>query len=376
MQGAQQAEGAPMIRLSHDAYDDLRGTSPQPAGGALRVGGATWDGRATVVCPVCAPAPVAGLIACADRYAALTGAGNPAQLPALLFDLNGDPWPLVHYFPAAGNLPDARRANYFAQVGMVAAHPSLDLRLTGERRSDLTVRLPASARWLVAGHLIEVLGQRPDILHAFLAQPRHFRLYTTAAAFEQDGGVAGGDYDADRERVQLGLSRLFEGFRDHQPGVAPFLHELGHMLDAFDAATGAMGHGRGLLPGLALEDGALFDADARRLFISGKTLELRRYAALQSGAAQARAGADLPIGHPYVFQNDGEFIAGYLELFLRTPGRFAALNPELFDAFDHLLRQDPRRWWPQDFAFYVRENEAAYLSGAALAPAGITVPAA
>ena len=376
MQRTQHEGGAPTIRLSPEECDDLRGLAPQPLGGALRVGGATWDARATLVCPACAPAPVAGLIACAERYAALTGADNPAQLPALLFDLNGDPWPLVHYFPAAGIVPDARRAAHFAQVSAVAAHPNFDLRLIGERRQDLTALLPASGRWLAAGHLVEALGQRPDILAAFLGRPRHFRLYTSGPAFEQDGGIAGGDYDAARERVQLGLSRLFEGFRERRPGVAPFLHELGHMLDAFDAATGGMGRGSGLLPGLAPSDGALFDAEARRLFLAGKALEARRYAAMQRGSVRPRAGAELPIGHPYVFQNDGEFIAGYFELFLRTPNRIAALNPDLFGGFARLLRQDPRPAWPEDFAFYVRENEAAYLSGAPLAPAGITVPAA
>jgi hypothetical protein len=361
-------------RLSAEQYDALRGQVPQSAHGALRIATERFDADSVLLVPVCAPVPVSRLISCALRYAALVGADNPAQLPALLYDATGDPWPLAHYFPVVAQLPDAARAEWFAQVRAVAFHPSLDLRLIGERRQDLTEQLPSSARWLVAGHVIEVLGQRPDILQRFLVRPRHIRLYTSGTAFAQDGGVAGGDYDAARERVQLGLGRLFEGFGGRLPGVAPFLHEFGHMLDAFDASAGTMGAGSGLLPGLSPRDGDLFDAEARRLFASGKALEARRYADYRAGAASRDADAPLPIGHPYVFQNDGEFIAGYLELFLRTPHRFAALNPELFAGFARALRQDPRPAWSEDFAFYARENEAAYRRGAPLAPAGITIP--
>lgn len=366
----------PTVSLTPEEYDHLRGTCPRLMAGGLLLGTRLLDARARLVCPGCPPVPVAALAVWAERYTALAGEANPAQLPALLFDANGDPWPLTHYFPQTAALSDAARATFFAQVAAVGLHPNLDLRLIGERRQDVTAHLPASARWLVAGQLVELLGQRPDILAAFLSRPRHMRVYTTGAAFAHDGGVAGGDYDAQREQVQLGLARLFEGFHGALPGVAPLLHELGHMLDAFEPATGGMGWGRGLLPGLAPGDGTLYDAEARRLFVAGKALEARRYTAIQSGAARPQAAGELPIGHPYVFQNDGEFIAGYLELFFRTPHRFAALNPDLYAAFSTLLCQDPRRARPADFAFYVRENAAVYLTGAPITPAGISIPAA
>lgn len=374
MPDAMREEDAPIISLTPAEYDQVRGSPPQLAAAGLMLGTLPLDARARLVCPGCPPVPVATLMRWVQRYSGLADDANPAQLPALLFDANGDPWPLAHYFPRAERLTDAARAAFYGQVAAVAVHPNLDLRLIGERRQNLTAHLPASARWLVAGQLVEVLGQRPDILAAFLARPRHVRLYATSAAFEQDGGVAGGDYDAERERIQLGLSRLFEGYHGALPGVAPLLHELGHMLDAFEPATGGMGWGRGLLPGLAPDDDALFDAEARRLFVRGKTLEARRYAAIQTGAVRPRADGELPIGHPYVFQNNGEFIAGYLELFFRTPHRFAALNPDLYAALATLLRQDPRGERSEDFAFYVRENQAVYRSGSPVAPAGITIP--
>lgn len=368
--------GGRVISLTPAQYDSLRCLTPQPARDGLRLGDTAFETNARLSSPVCSPVSVADLVRCAARYVALTGTPNPAQLPALLFDACADPWPLTHYFPLVATQPDAQRAEQFARVRAVAVHPHLDLRLVGEHQRDLTAEMPASARWLAAGHLVEVLGERQDILAAFLSAPRHFRLYTSAAAFAHDGGVAGGDYDPARERVQLGLGRLFEGFGDQYPGVAPFLHEFGHMLDAFDAATGRMGHGTGLLPGLTPADGVLFDAAARQLFIAGKSLEARRYEAARVQRDRAPALAELPIGHPYVFQNDGEFLAGYLELFLRTPHRFARLNPDLYGAFSRLLRQDPRPTWPNDFAHYVRENEAAYQPGRPVGSPGITIPAA
>src|SRR6185503_2622015 len=101
------------------------------------------------------------------------------------------------------------------------------------------------------------------------------------------------------------------GFYGATPGVAPFLHEFGHMLDFFDAGTGRMGRSEGLLPGLSPADGVIYTPLARQLFLRGKRLELERYL---HRSRSRDAGDRLPIGHPYVFQNDTEFIAGYFEM--------------------------------------------------------------
>ena len=93
----------------------------------------------------------------------------------------------------------------------------------------------------------------------------------------------------------------------------------------------------------------------------------------QEGEGQG-ADAVAPVGHPYVFQSDGEFAAGFLELFLRTPHFFAAQNPTLFEGFVALFGQDPRRARPADFAFYVLENGKAYAPGhVPLSAPGITI---
>ena len=167
--------------------------------------------------------------------------------------------------------------------------------------------MPPGIRQVVAGQIAEVFFHRGELLERFLATPRHIQLYATSKAFEQDGGAAGGDYNPQRESIQLVLARLFEGFFGETAGVCPFLHEFGHMLDHFDAATGRMGRSEGLLPGLSPSDGSLFNPRARALFIKGKRLELERYLAR---VRPPTASSLLPIGHPYVFQNDGEFLAG------------------------------------------------------------------
>src|SRR6185369_2342072 len=99
-------------------------------------------------------------------------------------------------------------------------------------------------------------------------------------------------------------------------------------------------------------------------------LELERYRRRMAGDRHG----ELPVGHPYVFQNDGEFIAGYFELFWRNPHAFAAQNPSLYHAFALLFGQDPRQAWPRDFPFYIEENRAFYQSGQPLWPTALTLP--
>jgi hypothetical protein len=107
------------------------------------------------------------------------------------------------------------------------------------------------------------------------------------------------------------------------------------------------------------------------LFVKGKRLERDRYLARYTGLA---APADpLPIGHPYVFQNDTEFIAGYFEMFFRNPHYFASSNPDLFEAFVEVFGCDTRRAWERDFPFYVDENRKFYRSGQRPWPPGITL---
>lgn len=304
-------------------------------------------------------------------YERQSGGGYRPQLAALAFFHSGQPALMNSYFPLLRALDAAAQAEFHALVQSVAAHHNFDLRLYGERGHDCTHTLPRDARWLVAGQIVEVLFYRRDLLARLFASPRAFWLYTTPRAFAEAGGVAGGCYNAATGAVQLLLARVYEGFYAPTPGVAPLLHEFGHMLDHFDAGRGECRQSSGLLPGMRPTDGACYTPRARARFLEGKRLELARYIRCCAGFM---LGDDLPIGHAYVFQNDTEFIAGYFELFFRSPHAFAAMNPALFDGFAALFGYDPRAGWAADFTFYIDENRRYYLSGQRPPPAGITLP--
>jgi hypothetical protein len=316
--------------------------------------------------------PVWGIAQASEQYARLTGGHCSPQLAALVFAATGQYRALDHYFPILRRLSEAEIGNFYLTVQAIARNPNFHLQLIDEGGADVAGRAPGGVAELVAGQIAEVFYHRPAVLERFLAAPRHFQLYTNPEAFRRDGGFAGGIYNPQRESIQLVLARLFEGFFGETAGVCPFLHEFGHMLDHFDAGAGNIGRATGLLPGLSPQDGLLYRPAARRLFVSGKRLELERYLALRREAA--RTGSPLPIGHPYVFQNDGEFIAGYLEMFFRNPHYFAAQNYDLYQAFVELFGYDPREAWEEDFPFYVDQNRKFYLSGQQPAPPNLTIP--
>ncbi|HEY1015025.1 MAG TPA: hypothetical protein VGE07_20125, partial [Herpetosiphonaceae bacterium] len=282
----------------------------------------------------------------------------------------GRPRALDHYAPITAALGADELPAFDALTERIAAHPTFAIRLIGPGGRDETAALPSSARRIAAQHIAEIFFYRQDILGYALSRRREIRLYASEAAFAADGGIAGGDYDPGRRCVQLQLGRLFEGFNGPGPGVAPFLHELGHLLDDLGAEDGR--RAAGLLPGLSPGDGPIFTPEARALFAAGKRLELERFLEWQG----ARPRGPMPLGHPYVLQNDGEFCAGYLEMFLRNPHAFAAANPALYEGYMTLLRYDPRTATPEDFPFYVTENRRCYLAGEQRSwRAGITVPA-
>jgi hypothetical protein len=288
-----------------------------------------------------------------EKHAQLTQVTCQPQLAAYLFTLTRKPRLMNHYFPITRALDRHAEAEFHKLIARIAQHPAFDLRLFGVGSKDRTAELPPDAGYLVAGHIAEIFFYRQDLLEQLLHKRRGFFLYTTPQAFKDDGGAAGGCFSPQRDAIQLVLARLYEGFYAPTPGVAPFIHEFGHMLDY---ATG----NRGLLPGME----SVLD-----LYRYGKKLELERYEALRRGERPDK----LPIGHPYVFQNDGEFAAGYLEMFFRNPHYFAHLNEDLFQAFAQCLKQDPRAYWREDFPFYIQQNKDYYAEYRPPKP-GITIP--
>lgn len=315
---------------------------------------------------------VQSIFRAAKEFARLTQDNCSLPFASLVFTVTGKYHALDFFFPITQMLAEPEIAHFHQLAQTIARHPHFDLQLIGEHRLNLTAQMPSVIRQVVAGQITEVFFYRGELLERFLATPRHIQLYINSKAFEQDGGVAGGDYNPQRESIQLVLRRVFEGFFGETPGVCPFLHEFGHMLDHFDAATGKMGQTEGLLPGLSPRDGSLFIPRARSLFISGKRLELERY--LSRLQRHSRLTDPLPIGHPYVFQNDGEFIAGYFEMFLRNPNYFGSLNQDLFAAFVELFGYDPRNAWQEDFPFYINQNREFYFSGQRPYTPHLTIP--
>jgi hypothetical protein len=271
-------------------------------------------------------------------------------------------------FPIARILSDAQREEFNRLVDDIANHPNIHVEI-----SDIA-KMSDIAR-TIAAHLAETFFFRRDILERFLKKPKRVRLYKSAESFAKDGGVGGGCYQPKRIRIQLVASRLTEGFGGETPGVAPFLHELGHMLDHFNPRTGGTRQRcDGLLPGLHPNDGEVFTPNASELFIEGKRIEHERYLRWKEQTTQIKEQKLMPIGHPYVFQNDGEFCAGYFEMFFRNPNYFAKQNETLFRAYVELFKWDPCQAWQKDFAYYVEQNRAFYLSGQPLWETRLTIP--
>lgn len=307
-------------------------------------------------------------LAGAEYFELVRGAFHP-PLAALAAYLTGSPAALRPLFPLT-KLLGGPELESFDELTLRLAQ-ELDIRLIDAGWLGLReLELPADAALAVAGHIAELLFYRRDLLDRLVAAAPLFLLYTTPQAFEAGGGVAGGCYRVDEGAIQLLLGRLYEGCAAPSPGVAPLLHELGHMLDCLDPPAGALGPARGLYPGLHPADGPCYRPEARRLFLRGKAAEAARY---RRRVAGERDGPP-PLGHPYVFQSDGEFLAGYLELFLRSPHGFAAQSPELFAGYVALFGYDPRPAWAGDFRFYLEQNAAYYAGGATPPPDGLTLP--
>src|SRR5689334_12838198 len=155
---------------------------------------------------------VQALLQAAEGFARLAHDHLPLQFGVLAFAATGNSRALDFYFPITQMLTEPEIDNFYQLTDSLAVHPHFDLQLIGEGRANLTSRMPSGIREVVAGQVAEVFYFRREILEQFLATPRHFQLYTSPWAFQQDGGAAGGDYNPQRESIQLVYSRLFEGF--------------------------------------------------------------------------------------------------------------------------------------------------------------------
>lgn len=352
-------------------FDDIRHCRVTPSQGRIRIGEREYDldGSLRLNAPF-GTIPVQALSDVLKPYTLLSGGECQPQAAILVYQVSGRIEALAHYFPILRILDDRQKVEFHARLQQLAGSYGLRVVMKGLPENAPRTETPEGLRILAAGHILEVFFFRQDMLARFFKSRRSFWVYPDRKAYQAAGGAGGGTYHPVLRCIRLYMQRFFEGFYGAMPGAAPFLHEFGHMLEHFNSRKGLMLLGTRLLPGMLESDGTLFNPEARTLFLEGKRLEKERYQAWH-----LRSGADpgpMPIGNPYVFQSDGEFIAGYFEMFFRNPHAFADKNITLYRAFERLFGWDPRQAWDQDFDAYIRSNRMAYESGKPLKTTGLT----
>ena len=282
-----------------------------------------------------------------SRIQSQLGVTCPIQTALVLYLQSKELSALQHYFPIIGWLdgPGRQRwANLYATY-LVDSPLRIAFIDTEHRPAPLAVRT------LVVGQLVSCFVNRPDVMAEFCATQPTFTICADNRTYMRVGGVGGGCYDETAHQMILEVSRLFEGYWQQNPGVSPFLHELGHMLDG---AQRRLTHGHECVGELPAMD------DVQRLaWQTGKRVEVEYYRRYQEAG---RVVDSAPLGHPYVFQTDGEFLAGYWEMFWRNPHAFAAHNPDLYAGLTSYVGQDPRSY-TTDFTGYVTGNRAFYARG-------------
>ncbi len=294
----------------------------------------------------------------ARPYSALSQQECRPQVAILLYELTGRVEVLSHYFPLLRILSEAEQTQFGARLNGLLAQRDFRVRLKEAPAEVADLKLPEGVRVLVAGQLLEMYYYRPDLLQYVISRRRSFWIYPTAKSYQYSGGKGGGEYHPVLRAVRIGMQRLFEGYYAPLPGASPLLHELGHLLESLNGKWWYSA-GSGLLPGLM--EGAFFNPEAFSLFKAGKAVEAERYKNCQQGQAPDEDAQ--PLGSPYLFQNDHEFIAGYLEMFFRNPHAFARRNVMLYRAFERIFGWDPRDALSQDYQGYLAANQKEYARG-------------
>ena len=264
---------------------------------------------------------------------------------------------LRHFFPIIGWLDGPGRARWANLYTTYFVDSPLRIEFIDRARRPA----PLAVRSMVVGQLVSCFVYRPDVLAAFRATQPTFSICADNRTYTRVGGVGGGCYDETAHQLILEVSRLFEGYWQPNPGVSPFLHELGHMLDG---AQRRLSHGHACVGELPAMD------DVQRLaWQSGKRVEVQHYRRYQEAG---RVIDSAPLGHPYVFQTDGEFLAGSWEMFWRNPHAFAEHSPVLYAGLVSYVGHDPRVY-TTDYSGYVTGNRAFYAGGERAWPSQIRI---
>jgi hypothetical protein len=286
-----------------------------------------------------------------------TGVATAVPMALLVYLQSREVSALQHFFPIIRQLTGARRQRWIHWFRQLLVHTPLEIFFLNPAKTPA----PLALQCMVVGQVVSCFVDRPDILTAFTGGTPSFWLCANGSVYDRVGGVGGGCYDDHAHRIILVAERLFEGYYTAVPGVSPLLHELGHLLDGMNRRLRNEPFCRGELP--------LMTAQQLVDWRGAKETEVRLYQHYRSaGHIQGRA----PLGHPYVFQTDGEFLAGHWELFWRNPHAFAQTAPDLYLALAHIVNHDPRAY-TVDYRGYVDDNTAFYARGEPAWPSAIQV---
>ena len=271
-------------------------------------------------------------------------------LAGIVFQVSKELTSLGHFFPLIHTLDDAQRTEFRNRLN--ALLQSTDITVTYTTQTGLTTT-PLILRVMVLGQMISCFWGRPELIAVLQRTKPRIALFADHQLYERAGGVGGGCYLLHEHCIMLEANRLFEGFYTPTPNVSPFLHEFGHMLDGTHMRINQLPHCVGRLPFMQDRDLSFWQ--------KAKYREVQCYTAWYH--QRPPADGQMPLGHPYVFQNDGEFLAGHWEMFWRNPHAMAQQTPHLFNAFMFYVNQDPRTSLTHDYMGYVEGNRAFYQSG-------------
>lgn len=276
----------------------------------------------------------------------------PLRMPlaAHVFQITKELTSLAHFFPILDILDQSDRTSFRTRLNALLQSPLVSITYRTAHGIEVP---PLIVRAIILAQIVSCFWCRAEIVDALCRTRPRFAIFAHRQQYEQAGGVGGGCYIPDEHCIMLEVNRLFEGFYTPHPNVSPFLHEFGHMLDGTHMRLNQLPHCQGRLP-------LMYD-DEMNAWQRAKQLEVQCYTAWYH--RRPPASGQMPLGHPYVFQNDGEFLAGHWEMFWRNPHAMAQRTPHLFAAFERYTNQDPRTWLSHDYTGYVEGNTAFYRSG-------------
>lgn len=255
---------------------------------------------------------------------------------------------LQHFVPLLAHLHGAQRQQFLT----ILNHVGNDKRLRIHLHRAHAERAPA--QWLRLSITLQLtccFWARPDVLAEVLTHQPTVALFPSQADYQGAGGVGGGCYVPDRHIIMLVTDRLCEGYRTAVPSVSPLLHELGHLLDGTSMRQHGWQSPRGELPCMSVAQ--------RHAWYQAKRHEVTTYQHWQAH----RDATTVPFGHPYVFQTDGEFLAGYWELFWRSPRLLQQHAPDVYAVFAEYVQFDVQRNQPADYTGYHVANQQCYARG-------------